>query len=187
MKTLTLGSFLAALAMFVFGAAFWICPLPYRVAGTPSLGDEALGRLLKDALPKDGLYLVPGVQGKPEEIQSRYRQGPVATIHYHSGGVEPMSPPMLVRGFLLGWATTGLLALLLRLGGNTSYWSRVLQVAAAGAAAALYLRIGDGIWWYQPWPWLVLTAGYDLAVFTLAGLVLAKFVRPAAVATATVA
>jgi hypothetical protein len=181
MKSLTLGSFLAALALFFFGAAFWISPFPYGFVEKPTLGEEALGRLLRESLPRTGLYLVPGTGTAPEEATRLYKQGPVATIHYRAEGVDSMSPSVFIRGFLVSWVTTALLALILRLGGGARYGTRLTQVVASGLAAAVYLRLGDGIWWFQPWPWLVLTDAYDLAAFTVAGLVLAAFVKPAAV------
>lgn len=40
------------------------------------------------------------------------------------------------------------------------------------------MKLGDGIYWFQPWPWLVLNAAYDVVAFVVAGLVLAAFVKP---------
>jgi hypothetical protein len=178
MKKLVLGTFLSALAMFVFGAGFWMSPFPYSFAAKAPGGDEALGRALKASLPTAGLYLVPSVGGDTEKELALYKAGPVATIHFRPEGVDSMSPSVMIRGFLLGWTTTALLALMLRLGMPSTYGARVLAVLTAAAAAAAYIRLGDGIWWFQPWPWLVLTAVYDVAAFGVGALVLAAFVKP---------
>lgn len=178
MFKLVLGSFLSAMALFVFGAAFWTSPLPYRFVAKPARGDAGLGQALRDHLPVDGLYLVPGIETDPKDAPAAYRAGPVATIHFRKGGVEAMSPSVFINGFLQGWAATSLLALLLRLAPQPRYGLRVLVVVTAASASAIYMKLGDGIYWFQPWPWLVLNAAYDVVAFLVAGLVLAAFIKP---------
>src|SRR6187402_1731285 len=106
MTRLLLGSLIAAVVLFGFGAAFWTCPAPYAYVEKPSQGSEALGKVLRDHLPNDGVYLVPGNDSDPETRLKLYQAGPVATIHYRRDGVEPMDPTTLTIGFLHGWVTT---------------------------------------------------------------------------------
>jgi len=180
MKRIVLGSFVAALALFVFGAAFWTCPIPYAYVEKASADDSELGRLLRNALPNDGVYLIPSPANAPETAMALYRQGPVATIHYRRGGAEPMAPSLFVTGFLHGWVTTFLLALLLHLAAPPRFGQRLLLVALAGIAVTNYTVLNDGIYSFQPWPWLLLNAAYDAAAFLMAGLVLAGIVKPGA-------
>jgi hypothetical protein len=178
MIKLVLGTFLSALAIFAFGAVFWMSPIHEPYVGKTKSGDEAVGRFLREEFPQAGYYRIPGVQANDDETVRLHRAGPVATIHFRPEGVEPMAPSVMIRGFLHGWVTVALLALVLRLATPATYGSRVLLVAVAGAAGVVYTRLGDGIWWFQPWPWLILTAAYGFAVFLIAGLVLAAFVKP---------
>ncbi|HAB19341.1 MAG TPA: hypothetical protein DCE44_23290 [Verrucomicrobiales bacterium] len=178
MKRFLLGSFVAALVLFAFGAAFWTCPIPYAYVEKPSTADGSLGAALREHLPNDGLYLVPGIHADPSVTLDQYQRGPVATIHYRRDGVTPMAPEALVAGFFHGWITTAFLAIMLRLAALPRYGQRLMLVTLAGLAAANYMKLSDGIYWYQPWPWLVLNAAYDAAAFLVAGSVLAAIVKP---------
>ncbi|MBN9690639.1 MAG: hypothetical protein J0M24_10400 [Verrucomicrobia bacterium] len=180
MKRFLLGSFLAAVVLFVFGAAFWTCPIPYAYVEKPSSSNEALGAALREHLPNDGLYLVPGNSPDPELTARLYRSGPIATIHYQREGAEVFDPLRLFLGFLHGWVTTAILALLLRLAPLPRFGQRLTVVTLAGLAAANYMVLGAGIYWHQPWPWLILNASFNTAAMLVAGLVLAVIVKPAA-------
>lgn len=179
MIRIVIGSFVAALALFAFGAAFWTCPIPYAYVEKSTIGDAELSLLLRNALPNDGLYLVPSPSGEPKAIQDLYRQGPVVTIHYRRDGVEPMSSSVLTLGFFHGWITTFLLAGLVHLTARPRFGQRLLIVALAGAAGANYMVLGAGIYWFQPWPWLLLNAAYDAVAFVVCGLILAAMIKPA--------
>ena len=109
MMRIVLSSFVAAIVLFVFGAAFWTCPIPYAYVEKATVADAELSQVLRNALPNDGLYLVPSPAGDPEALQKLYRQGPVVTIHYHKDGVEPMAPAVLVQGFFHGYDYTAAL------------------------------------------------------------------------------
>jgi hypothetical protein len=179
-----LGSFIAAVLLFGFGAAFWNCPTPYAYVEKPSQGSDALGKALREHLPNDGLYLVPGKAATPEETLNLYRRGPVATIHYRKDGVEPMSPELLVTGFFHGWVTTLLLAITLRLCALPRFGQRLLVVTLTGLAVVNYSKLGDGIYWFQPWPWLLLNAAYDAVAFLLVAAILGAIVKPARIQAA---
>src|SRR5690606_38532633 len=42
----------------------------------------------------------------------------------------------------------------------------------------VWAHLGEPIWWHQPWSRPLLTGAHDVIGFALAGLVLARFVRP---------
>jgi hypothetical protein len=184
MFKLALASFIAALALFGYGAIFWISPYPYSFTKKPAQGDEALGAMLRQHLPETGLYLLPGAGSDDQKAQALYQAGPVATIHFEKGGVQAMSPKVFINGFLLGWVTTALLALLLRMANLSSYTARVFLIVVACAAVGAYSILGNAIWWFQPRPWLILNFLYDLSAFLIAGLVLAAFIKPTPTAPA---
>jgi hypothetical protein len=178
MKRVFFGSLAAAVVLFAFGAAFWTCPIPYAYVEKPTTSNSDLAAALREHLPNDGLYLVPGIGADPAKTQEAYRHGPVATLHYRREGVEPMSPGVLGTGFVHGWITTALLALLLNVAALPRFGQRVTVVTLAGIACANYMNLGDGIYWFQPWPWLILNASYNAAAMLMAGLVLGALVKP---------
>lgn len=178
MLRIVIGSAVAALVLFAFGAAFWTCPIPYAYVEKPAVGDRELGEALRNSLPNDGLYLIPSPATDHESSRRLHQQGPVVTIHYRKDGASPMSPSVLTQGFFHGWITTFLLAGLVHLTARPRFGQRLLLVTLAGAAGANYMVLGAGIYWFQPWPWLILNAAYDSVAFIVCGLVLAAIVKP---------
>ncbi len=84
-----LGIFLASLAMFGFGAAFWMTPLTTSFF-MASLDDETAGRRLKEMFPASGTYYVPSQRNPPAELTRLHEAGPVATIHIRHEGSPVM-------------------------------------------------------------------------------------------------
>ncbi|MBX3733926.1 MAG: hypothetical protein KF791_15225 [Verrucomicrobiae bacterium] len=179
MTRLFLGSFLAAVAMFVFGAGFWTCPIPFVYVERPSVDEAELAQTLRQALPNDGFYRIPSAPGDRTRAAPSHREGPVVSIHYRRDGFDVMAPSVLAAGFLHGWGTTFLLAGLLHLAARPRFGQRLLLVSLAGVAGASFMVLGPGIYWFHPWPWLLLNAAYDAAAFVIAGAVLAAVVKPA--------
>lgn len=178
MIRLLLGSLIAAIVLFGFGAAFWTCPIPYAYVEKPSSSNEALGSALREHLPNDGIYLVPGLQSDPSTARDKAHAGPVATIHYRRDGIAPRSSESLGVGFLHGWVTTFLLGVLLRVARPPRFGQRVTLVTIAGLALTNYIVLGNGIYWFQPWPWLVLTAAYTASAMLVTGLILGAVIVP---------
>lgn len=178
MIRLLLGSLIAAIVLLGFGAAFWTCPIPYAYVEKPSSSNEALGSALREHLPNDGIYLVPGLQTDPSSAQVKAHAGPVATIHYRRDGIEPRSTESLGVGFLHGWVTTLLLGVLLQVARPPRFGQRVTLVTIAGLAMTNYIVIGNGIYWFQPWPWLVLNAAYTASAMLVTGLILGAVISP---------
>lgn len=176
MKRFFIGSAVAALVLLGFRSAFWTCPIPYAYVEKPSSSKEALQAALREHLPNDGVYLVPGFMANPAEAKENYRKGPIATIHYRREGLDSEPPPAWLTGFLHAWVTTALLASLLRMANLPRYGQRVILVSLAGLAAVNYMKLGDGIFWFQPWPWLILNASFDAAAILMAALVLAALI-----------
>lgn len=177
MKKLLLGSFLAALAVFFFGAVFWMSPPAMNIFETTTQPED-FGKSLLAHLPTTGAYVYPGATGTAEERDAASRKGPIAIIHYHREGMPAMDPAQLVRGFLVIWVTMALLALLLQLAAPAlpTYGSRVLLAVVAGLLVAANSDLGATVWWHHSPPFAATSAIYNLISFTLGGLILAKFI-----------
>lgn len=178
MRPLLIGAALAALVLFVWGFVVWaLMPInPF----TP-IGDEAaVASVLLEQLPESGYYLLPGDDSDFEAYTQRHLDGPIAMIAFRREGTNPMAPTVFLFGFLHMLATTFLLGLVLRAAAPRlrEYGARVVFVAIVGLTVAIWGNLGTPIWWHQPWSLHLLTAVYDAVGFVLAGLVLARFVRP---------
>lgn len=180
MRKLLLGSFLAALAVFCFGAAFWMSPPTQKIFGVPNQAD-ALARSLMEQLPATGVYTYPSVSSSAAERDAASRKGPSAIIHFQREGMPAMDPAQLGRGFLVTWVTMALLGWLLQFACPSlpTYGSRVLFATVAGLVVAANSDLGATVWWLHSAPFAAASALYNVLSFFLGGLILARFIRRA--------
>jgi len=181
MTKLTLGTIAATIAMFIWGAIFWMSPLPYSVLGrTPD--DAAAGKALLDHFPADATYVIPGMYNPEDKLTALHRSGPLAMVHIRHGGSEVMEPAVLAQGFLQELVTVMLMGALLAFAGPSlpTYVSRVRFLTVAGIAVAIFADLGAPIWWRHPWPFHLVSAVYTVTAWFVAALVLAAVIRPRA-------
>ncbi len=181
MKGFVAGILLSTLAMFLWGMVYWgFSPLPYT-AWKSSPDDVEAGKALREHFPESGTYYVPAMHHEAATLDRLYEQGPVAFVHLTSRDGRPRNEPsVMIKGLLLILVGVTLLALLLRKAAPAlpTYGSRVRLIALTGLAAAVLIDVGDSVWWYIPIAWKVHQALYDFSAWTVAGLVLARFVKP---------
>ncbi len=185
MKKLIIGSLLAAIAIFFWGAIFWTKPLPYSYLERPA-DDATAGKALLDILPKSGTYVVPHPSNPPDTMTKLSLNGPTATIYFQREGRAPMEAKVFVMGFLHGWLTVLLIGVLLTVAvpNLRTYAARVRFVFLAALTMAIFAHGGEIIWWHHPWKWHLIIALYDLSAWLIAGLILAAFVKPPSVGAA---
>lgn len=179
MKRVILGSLVAAVVIFFWGFLYWNI-LPFRNAATLAAPDEQGLMQQLSALPESGTYQVPDLRnsGSEEEYGNRLGQGPIALILLRREGGPLFDPMVLLKGFLHMLVTTFLIAIALRMARLATFGARFALVFVVGLAAAIFANLGEPVWFYQPWDYHLLQAGYDVTIWALAGLVLAQFVRP---------
>ena len=179
MQRYLLGTFLAALAMFVWGAVYWTNPLPYRFL-PHSLDDAQAGEALLRFLPANGTYFIPGTQNDPATLQRLHEKGPIATIHFQREGMPPMQAKVFLLGFVHNWICTLLAAFIaVRISPVVlnSYGKRVWFFVLIGTLVAVFSEFSAPIWWGHPWPFHLISALFALTVWLVAGLVLAAFLK----------
>lgn len=179
MKKFLLAPALAALAMFVLGAVYWMSPLPYR-ALTPVGDNSAAALALGEVFPATGTYLIPGPEiSDPALLNELYRRGPSAEVHFVREGHEPMEPAVFVMGLVHYFIVALLLAALVnRFAGPTPSYSGVVKLTAlVGLVGAVLICLTDPVWWHHPWGWPMAKAIYAVLATTVAGLVLGRFFR----------
>ena len=186
MKKFLVGPLLAALAMFIWGFIYWGAPhlLPYKALST--VPDESATALAVGKLfPSSGAYLIPSPLSGETNMMELAKRGPSIEVHIRKESAPHLDPAVMVKGYL------HLLALAVLLTGLLSAFSKAFQTwtcrvrfcALLGFVVALN-DLGAAIWWHHAWGWTIAKACYDLVLYTIAGLVLAKFVTPRAEPTA---
>ena len=178
MHSLFLGAVLAAVVLFVWGFVVWgLMPVdPF-----PRIADEAaVSAVLLERLPETGYYLLPGDDSDMDAFVQRHRGGPIAMIAFRREGTNPMAPSVFLLGLLHMLASTLLLGLVLRAAAPRlrTHGALAAFVALVGVFVGVWAHLAEPIWWHQPWSFHLLAAAHDVIGLALAGLVLARFVRP---------
>ena len=174
------GIILATIAMYAWGMVYWgFSPIPYTAWKQTTNGDRAAGQALLANFPETGTYYVPGLYNPDEVIEELYEAGPVAFVHVTSREGRPRNEPtVLIKGFVLVLVVVTLIAALLRMAALPSYGRRVGLVVVSGLAAVVMIDLGDVVWWYLPWNWMLMQGLYNLSAWIIAGLILSAFIRP---------
>lgn len=174
------GTFLAALAMFIWGAVFWMNPITNGFFETPA-GEAEVGAALLKHFPRDGTYFVPGPQKDEATQTALHEKGPLATIHIKTAGAPVMPPRTLILGFVQLWVST-LLASFLAVRAvpavSSAYGKRLWFFVLIGLLIAIYANFASPIWMNQPWTYHVVYATYHFSGWLLGGLVLAATIKP---------
>lgn len=177
MKTFFIAPALAALALFVFGAVYWMSPFPY-ITLTPVGDNAAAATTLAQIFPATGTYLIPGPDVADRELLTElHRRGPLASVQFIKEGREPMDPAIFLKGYLHYFAVCFVFVLLIRTAGPLSRGAIIRLTTLAGLAAGIFACLSDPIWWGHPWGWHLVTAVYIVLGSAIAGLVLGIFLK----------
>ena len=182
MIKLAIGSFVAAIAMFVTGFIFFATPLQFLATG-PTLAqpqETKLQAALGANIPATGTYFVP--QATTAEGAILYGKGPIATIHYNSGGFSAEDPGVILKGFIQE------LIICLLLAGALStldrripdFASRARIVVLFSLAASGLVTLGNPVWYHHDWVYAIYTFIAYAAMLIVAGLVIARWFLPVA-------
>ena len=102
MVRVIIGAAVAAVVMLVIGFIFFGTPL--AKLGMASLDDAqaaAIQQSLAANLPRTGTYSVPGVDTPAQT--NMFSQGPIATVHYNTGGFAAADAKALVMGLVFNF------------------------------------------------------------------------------------
>jgi hypothetical protein len=139
----------------------------------------ALQAALNAALPESGVYLLPHPgQTSQEEMAKVIAAGGFGRIAFVREGAS-MGGAVFGQGFVHYFATAFVLGLLLRAAAPAGYGARVALCAWAGLAAAVLTSFNQPIWYLYPVAPYLVDFVYVFFTFVVAGLVLARFVKPA--------
>lgn len=178
MGRVILGGVAAAVAMFIVGAIFLATPLIGLGWGTIANQPAAEVRgALAASVPETGTYLVPGTQ-TPEQT-AMYGQGPVATIHYNSGG-SALDPSTMLMAFVFYLVVAFFLA-----GGLWAverqvrdFGSRARVVVAFVIGVSAYADFRLAVWYHHDWASAFYFFVADAVTLTVGGLIVARWFLP---------
>ncbi len=174
-----IGCVAAAVAMFVIGFIFFATPL--QMLGYATANDAAnasVQNALAANLPRTGTYMVPLTSSAAGTIL--YGRGPIATIHYNTGGFAMADPGTMLAGFvhMLVSITILGLALLLVAARVPDFVSRARLVLYMTLATSIYMNLGDPIWYHHDWPYAVYRFVADFVMLGVGGLMIARWFLP---------
>jgi hypothetical protein len=170
-----IGGLAAAVVMFVLGFIFYATPL-YKL-GSSSLDDTraaAVQQALAANVPATGTYFVPSGDTPAQTVM--YGRGPVATIHYNMRGFPIADPGIMIGGFVHMLIVTFLMALGLYAVSLhvPSFAERLLLLVLGVVGAALFMRLGDPIWFHKDWGHAIYLFIADSISLIAAGFVILK-------------
>lgn len=179
MFKLAIGSFAAAVAMFITGFLFFATPIgmiAYSKANEAQ--NAAVQTALAANLPQTGTYMVP--DPSTQSGTTLYGKGPVATVHYNSKGYSVADPGAIIDGFIQELIVCLLIAAALNgiASRVTDFSSRAQLVVLFSLATTGLLALGNPIWLHQDWAYNLYGFVANAAMLIVAGLVLARWFLP---------
>ena len=173
------GAIPAAIAMFLIGFIWYATPLAkLGFASLDNAQAAAVQQSMAANLPRTGTYAVPGVD--TAEQTSMFSQGPIATIHYNSGGFAAMDPGALVGGLVFYFVIALLLGLAL-IGIDRrvpDFPSRAKLVVIFAVAASAFMHLSEPIFYHHDWPHFLYLFVGDALMLSAAGLIIARWFLP---------
>jgi len=173
------GAFVAAIAMFVTGFIFYATPLQYVAAGRVSDAQSAaLQSSLAANLPATGTYMIPDTTTATGTIA--YGKGPVATVHYNTGGFSLADTNVLIAGFIHEFIVCLLIAgaLSVHARRTTDFAAHAQNAVLFSLAGATLLRLGEPIWYHHDWPFFIYRFVADATMLIVASLIIARWFLP---------
>ena len=167
MRSMFVGSVVAAAVMFALGFVF------YGLLGTtgqaPLAADVANGvqNVLGTNLTTTGTYMVP-------IDEAAWMRGPSAMVNFVAAGDAPNLTTAMGLGFLNFLITAWLIGLGLK-AVRGDFARRARATLCFGLGAAVFMHLGDPIWYGFAWRPAVYVFLSDATMFIAAGLVLARW------------
>ncbi len=180
MARVIIGAVVATIAMFFIGFIFFATPLARL--GTASLEDPqaaAVQQAMAANLPRTGTYTVPGVDTR--EQTNMYSRGPIATVHYNTGGFAAFDPATLVKGLVLNFLVALLIgAALIGIDRRVpDLGSRARVAVIIAVAAAAFTHLGEPIYYHHDWGHFIYLFIADSLALAAAGVIIAWFLPKA--------
>jgi hypothetical protein len=182
-----IGGLVGGIILFVMGFIFWATPLSELAF---SKAGDAEGAAVQSALAQNltrtgtGTYEIP-YAGTPEGT-TLYGRGPIATVHFNTAGFSRNDMGMLLPGFIVAVLTGLLMAFGLAAvgGGGRSFASVARLVILFALGFTIWAYLAMPIFGHFGWRYWIYAFVAESVSLILAGLVIARWFLPGAVAAA---
>ena len=176
---------------FGWGAVSWTTGI-YDFAIKPLPGGDGLAATFESASAADGAYIYPAppatavMTGQQSTIatnsyREEHRKGPLMLVLLRRQGVDPMSPTVLVRGFMIEFFGTALLAAIIAVA--CKFGARLQDRLALGIVVPAFAMLSSHA---VVWNFFHLPDSFSMVLFidgmiawTLSGLACALIIKPA--------
>ena len=181
---LILGAIVGAVIVFIVSALLHMfSPLGMMGIGVAPT-EEALMQAVRANVPNSGVYLFPGMDPKktPTEAdmkvwQEKLRAGPYGLLVVKLDGIDPMPGRNMLLEFLSVFAAALVAGFVLLICGGP-YGVRALIPVLLALFAFFSLSLSWWIWYTFPLPFILGILVIEVIAWLLAGLVMAKIIRP---------
>lgn len=173
----TLAGLLGGLALYMAGFIFWGTPLS---ALAFSSVDQAKSAAVQTALAQNlgesgtGTYLIP--DPATQQGTTLFGKGPIATVHFNSGGFPVVDGGALIAGFVMALVVGLLLAF--AVGGIASrvpaFGDRARLVILASLSYLVWAHLGQPLFNHYGWGYFIYMFVADLVGYVACGLIIAK-------------
>jgi len=167
MRSLPVGGVVAAIVMFALGFVFFGLLFPMALSPLAPEAASAAQAALGSSLPGSGSYMVPATE-------EAWMRGPAAFVNFVAAGDAPAMGMAMGMGFVHFLLSALLIGYgLVAVGGDFARQARI--VLWFGLAAAVFMHLGDPIWYGYGWRMPLFTFLADGVIFIAGGLVLARW------------
>ena len=179
-----IGGLVGGLVLFVMGFVFWATPLSdlaFSKAG--DVQSAAVQQAMAANLTESGTgaYIVPGMRSAQSAVL--YAKGPIATVFYNTRGYSPEDYSMILPGFIVALIAGLFLSFgLSAVAGQRSFAERARLVVLIALAFTTWEFLGSPIFNHFGWGYWIYTFIAESVVWIAAGLVVARWFLPGAVA-----
>ncbi|MFY8095506.1 MAG: hypothetical protein ACOVN0_18665 [Niveispirillum sp.] len=185
-KRLGLAAMAGAFILFFWGF-FWfgISPMAKQtLQPLPEGAQPGISAMAASGL-SSGTYISPAYDDSTPEIAAKtiadYAAGPVVMIHYRNSGIGFMDPVVMLTGLIHFFVSALIVGWLSVMSGAPlpTFRARWLVVAVSGILIGFAGRFSQPIWYQMPWDFFLYYAAFDVTGWALAGLAMARILRPA--------
>jgi hypothetical protein len=183
MKKIAIAAVAGGVVMFLWGAVSHMLT-PLGEAGIRSLpNEEPVLAALRTNVAEPGLYFYPGMDERARstdegrrEWEQRYTAGPSGLMVHHPQGGQTIGPTLLGTELLADIFAVALAAW--TASHARTFGRRLAIVTAFGVAAWFSIEVSYWNWYGFPSAYVLAQLVDQVLGFALAGLVVAKIVRP---------
>ncbi len=183
MFRIILGAIAAAVAMFITGFVFFATPLGMiAYSSIPDTQQASVQAVLAANLPSTATYMIPSPASAEGAVM--YGKGPIATVHYNSGGFSAEDPMTMLKGFIHMFVVALIMGFALaKLDRRVpDFPSRARIVVLFAAAANILAYLGEPIWYRHDWVYALYQCVAQGVMLAIGGLIIARWFLPVSAA-----